>query len=534
MNRMQTLQRNTITPNVDRCSPPRPHGATEVPAQGAASKASQPWVPGVRSSALKGRPKATGPIASVSLPRAWCALLHGAALLLLTCGLLACKAEPSQSDAPASGGEPTPSNSPAPIKLVIVTPHDEFIKREFNRAFIEDYAARHNGAKIDIDYQDRGGTNDAVKYLISTYKAVGDDAKGIGIDLMFGGGVPAFEELKRAGITQPATLPAETLAAVPASLGGVHLRDPEGHWFGAVLSSFGIIYNKSALAAKGIPEPKSWGDLADPAYLGQLIQADPSKSGSTRVCYEVILQKYGWEDGWGLLMKIAGNTREFTGRSAQVPNEVAHGSALAGMSIDFYAYAQIEENGADVVGYVSPENATAITPDPIALLKNAPNKAAAEEFIAFLLSEKGQLLWGLKQGLPGGPTEKGLWRLPILPTIYTQRQADMLVQFNPFQSLAGFQLDQELSTVREPLIGPLFVAAFLNNSATLRAAWQGLINHPENKQAAASFTAVPFPADQIKPNVEAYSSNTREMIRLEDEWTTAFRARYDEIIKQTR
>jgi ABC-type Fe3+ transport system substrate-binding protein len=155
---------------------------------------------------------------------------------------------------------------------------------------------------------------------------------------MYGGGVPAFERIKHAGCAEPVNVSADVLEAIPPELAGVELRDPENHWFGVALSSFGIIYNKNVLKTRGMDEPVTWEDLTDPAYLGNLVLADPSKSSSASVCYEVILQKPGWEAGWALLVKIAGNTREFTARSSTVPNEVGQGSAMAGLCIDFYGY----------------------------------------------------------------------------------------------------------------------------------------------------------------------------------------------------
>jgi molybdate transport system substrate-binding protein len=44
----------------------------------------------------------------------------------------------------------------------------------------------------------------------------------------------------------------------------------------------------------------------------------------------------------------------------------------------------------DVEGIEFPESASAINDYPIVVLKNAPNKAAAQAFITYVLSDKGK------------------------------------------------------------------------------------------------------------------------------------------------
>src|SRR5262249_5505232 len=160
-----------------------------------------------------------------------------------------------------------------------------------------------------------------------------------------------------------------------------------------------------------------WADLADPRMFGHVTIADPRKSASVRVSYELILQVNGWEKGWTMLCQIAANSRTITDSSAAIPNEVASGNALAGPAIDFYALARMARAGADVLAYVNPADGTAITPDPISMLRKPPHREMAEKFITFVLSEEGQRLWVLPIGQPGGPEKFALYRLPVRPDV---------------------------------------------------------------------------------------------------------------------
>src|SRR6185295_6455819 len=90
--------------------------------------------------------------------------------------------------------------------------------------------------------------------------------------------------------------------------------------YGTALSGFGILYNRSLLASHGLPEPRSWADLARPDLRGWVACVDPRGSGSAHVIYEIILQKFGWETGWSYLTRIAANSRHFTrGASGVLP-----------------------------------------------------------------------------------------------------------------------------------------------------------------------------------------------------------------------
>lgn len=456
-------------------------------------------------------------------------MLMLAYLFILGC-LAACG---GKSDAPTTGA-PAPEAKVAgndPNKLVIVSPHDEAIKHELTPVFRTWYAKQYPGKPVpEIEWQDRGGSVEINKYLMSAYSALGDKkSQGIGIDLYFGGGTPAHAQLKAKGLSAPVQLDPTIMQAIPAQLAGVNLRDPDNCWFGVVLSSFGIIYNKPGLKAKSLPEPTTWADLANPNYYNTLILADPAKSGSARVCYEVILQKHGWEQGWSLLMQIAGNTREFATGSSAVPREVAQGSALAGMCVDYYAYSQIAKTGADVLGYVSPANATAVTPDPIGMLAGAPHPELAKAFITFTLSSTCQDLFGLKMGAPGGPAKDNLFRMPILPEFYKHDASTTLVTSNPYSSTTSFNVNEKQSDQRAPIIGPLFTAGFLSNKAALQQAWQTVNSHPQQPELKTKFIATPFTEPQSIELTTRYTSSPREAIGFDRTWQEAFKARYEEI-----
>jgi len=93
------------------------------------------------------------------------------------------------------------------------------------------------------------------------------------------------------------------------------------------------------------------------------------------------------------------------------------------MCIDFYGRFQSEAvkvgEAPSRLQYCTPAGGSSVGPiDPIGLLRGAPNRAVAEEFIAFILSPEGQKLWNFKVGGAGGPKKYALRRLPVLKELY--------------------------------------------------------------------------------------------------------------------
>src|SRR2546423_3359676 len=142
----------------------------------------------------------------------------------------------------------------------------------------------------------------------------------------------------------------------------------------------------------------------------------------------------GWARGMGLIRQIAANARMFTDNGTVVPGIVSSGDAAAGMAIDFQARAQVDalqRDGDSRLGYIEPVGATAISPDPVAMVKGAEHSELAKRFMEFLLSEPGQRLWIVRAGAPGGPKKISLRRLPLVKSLYDS-PVDFTDAVNPY------------------------------------------------------------------------------------------------------
>ncbi|MEI8233230.1 MAG: extracellular solute-binding protein [Verrucomicrobiota bacterium] len=438
--------------------------------------------------------------------------------------------------------------------LVIVSPHNEAVRYEFDRAFTAAYF-RQTGKRVRIDWRTPGGTSEIARYLASSYLgafqyewehrlhepwsaevqaafdnprvAPGDSTPATraraaflesrascGIDVFFGGGSYDYAQQAAAGrlvpcpeLGDPARFPG-SLCRFPQTVGGEVYWDPQGRWAGDALSAFGICYNTGALRRAGFAgTPARWSDLAQPCLRGRVALADPTQSGSAAKAFEMLIQQQiaeaggdtaeGWRRAIRLIRRIAGNARYFSDSATRIVWDVESGDAAAGMAIDFYGRFQSEAvrrpDGTSRLGYVTPEGGSSFGVDPIGLLRGAPSPELARAFIAFVLSPEGQKLWNWKVGAPGGPQKYALRRLPVLPELYAP-------QFQALRSdpeVDPFAWAKANPPYHPEWTGPLFqVIGFVVKSMAmdpheeLTSAWAALIEHGFPPQASALFDDV--------------------------------------------
>lgn len=377
-------------------------------------------------------------------------------------------------------------------RLVLISPHWEGIRYEFERAFKSHYA-QETGRAVEFEWMDVGGTSETLRYLRSEFKS---KPAGIGIDLFFGGGLDPYLALKEAGLLDAYVLPDSILEKIPPRLAGVPLFDPDHTWYGATLSGFGIVYNKVVHRLTKLPLITTWEGLASPEVFGWVGSSDPRKSGSVHMAYEIILQAYGWEKGWRIITALGANVRSFTNSASQVPKDVAIGEVAYGLAIDFYAWAQVKEAGADKIGFVMPDNLTIITPDAIGILKGAPNREVARAFIRFVMSPAGQKLWLLSKGSAEGPQRHQLDRFSVLPSLYAMAPQNIAVKINPFEWQSEFAFNPKVGSERWGIVNDLIGSLVIDQKKLLTLAWTEAMANGMSERDWQRLAAMPLTEDE--------------------------------------
>ncbi len=385
----------------------------------------------------------------------------------------------------------------SPAKLKIISPHNEFIKDEYSRAFSAYYQAKF-GEPVDVEWVDVGGTDADVRYIRSGFAAT---PTGIGIDLFWGGGVDPYIALSEEGVFETYQVEDEILSKIPKTLGGIPMYDSKYRWYGTALSGFGIIYNKQLLSQMKLPEPKTWEDLTNPKLKGWVGSAG-FESGSIHMMFEIMLQGYGWEKGLKIATLIGANVKNFPASSSAIPKAVSAGDVAYGLAIDFYAWAEISKVGADKIGYVLPSKLTTINPDSIAILKGAPNMVVAKRFVSWVLTKPAQKLWMQRVGSAGGPTKNVLGRMCVIPDLYDEiPAADNIVPVNPFKVTEQLAYNATKGSIRWSLVTDLLTSLIVDSHEALKAAWGDIIE--ANKTLADAKISSPKIGQAIDKLVEA-------------------------------
>ena len=230
-----------------------------------------------------------------------------------------------------------------------------------------------------------------------------DRAEGSRPDVFWGSSPDAFRALRRNDLLEP--IKGTDNHGIPSHLGRIRIDDADGYYLGQALSGYGIMWNARYLAARNITPPTTWDDLAQARYFGHVVMSSPSRSSTTHLIIESILQGKGWEAGWSLIMRVAGNAATITERSFDVPNNITRGRFGAGPVVDFLALSGKFSGFPVDFCYPWPN---VVTPASIGLIRGARNPEGGKEFIRFTRSETAQRLL----------LRPEISRLPVLPSIY--------------------------------------------------------------------------------------------------------------------
>ena len=349
-------------------------------------------------------------------------------------------------------------------ELTVISPHWEGIRSEFGRAFSEHYF-KQTGRRLRVVWLDYGGTSEVTKFVIERFRQVREKGgDGVGADIFFGGGMDNLPTLAKADCFEPVALPPEIDAKIPLEVSGQPLRDAQQRYYAACLSGFGFVYNADVIARAKLNAPEKWSDLGRPEFRGWISSGDPSISGSVHQAFEIVLQSEGWERGCATLSGMLSNARAFNEGGPSVPRDVSLGQAAAGACIDFYATAPIRRQAGAQLKFVIPSGASVVTPDGIAMMRGAPNRAAALEFVRFTLSESGQKLWYLArdpEGKNGAPKYYDLERLPVMPELY-ERGLPTNTVLNPFKNKADFIYDGKQASARWTMLNHFMRAMWVD------------------------------------------------------------------------
>ena len=205
-------------------------------------------------------------------------------------------------------------------------------------------------------------------------------------DIFLGAGAPAHELAKKEGLIVP--YKPKDWDMVPAEWGGMKVKDADYYWTCFAPWIVTNLYNEKVLSKLRLPPPKTWNDLLDPIYRGNIVHTLPYASGTMHEAIEILIQGFGEKEAWKYLRLLAAQLARFSTGSTDTTQLVGRGEIPIGI-----AQPQMNAMAARKDGYpvrdLLPEK-TILVPEAVALLKGAPNEATAKIFLDWLFSMEGQ------------------------------------------------------------------------------------------------------------------------------------------------
>jgi len=205
-------------------------------------------------------------------------------------------------------------------------------------------------------------------------------------DIFLGAGAPAHEVLKQEGLIVPYR--PKGWDKVPADWHGMKVKDKDDYWTCFAPWIVTNLYNEKVLNRLRLPPPKTWNDLLNPIYRGNIVHTLPYASGTMHEAIEILMQAYGEKEAWKYFRLLAAQLARFSTGSTDTTQLVARGEVPIGIAQPQMNAMAARKDGFPVRDLL-PEK-TILVPEAVALLKGAPNEAVGKIFLDWLFSMEGQ------------------------------------------------------------------------------------------------------------------------------------------------
>lgn len=218
-------------------------------------------------------------------------------------------------------------------------------------------------------------------------------------DILLGGATAYHIQADAAGALESYTSPAAK--NVPD-----YARSSNNTWTGFCILTLGIGVNEDRFAKKfpGIEYPKTWEDLLNPAFEGEIVMTNPVASSTAYLFVQSQLQRLGWDKGWTYLTQLAPLVGQFPDSGSAPAKLIGTGEYSIGVSY-IHALAKYKAEGFNIKPIAPPQSVGDV--DCISILKNSKNLDAAKKFVDFMLSKEAQeLMSSIDFTIPVNPDAK--------------------------------------------------------------------------------------------------------------------------------
>ena len=150
----------------------------------------------------------------------------------------------------------------------------------------------------------------------------------------------------------------------------------------------GFGYNTELLARRKLPVPRSWADLLNPAYKGEIQVANPASSGTAYTMIATLVQLMGEEKAFAYMKSLHANIGQYPRSGTGPIKAVARGETA--ISISFVHDGPTEAAQGFPVATLTPSEGTGAEIGSMSIIKGARNLENAKRFYEWALTPQAQ------------------------------------------------------------------------------------------------------------------------------------------------
>lgn len=176
-------------------------------------------------------------------------------------------------------------------------------------------------------------------------------------------------------------------------------------WHGMDAFAAAICYNSAVARQRNLPPIRTWADLLNPAFRGQIVMPNPASSGTGYLTVSAWLSIMGEAGGWDYMSKLHDNVAVYTHSGSAPCVQAARGEAAVGISFDMRA-AREKTQGAPV-DIVVPTDGVGWEMEASAIVRGTRNMAAAQKLMDFSASLAANQLYARYYNILAHPGATG-------------------------------------------------------------------------------------------------------------------------------
>jgi iron(III) transport system substrate-binding protein len=153
-----------------------------------------------------------------------------------------------------------------------------------------------------------------------------------------------------------------------------------------------VCFNTKEAEKTKAPAPKSWKDLTNAAYKGQIVMPNPASSGTGYLTIAAWLQVMGEKAGWEYMDALHQNIAVYTHSGSAPCVQAATGERLMGIGFDMRG--ATEKTKGAPIDLILPSEGAGWEMEATAIVKGTKNMDAAQKLVDWTVSKKANELYG--------------------------------------------------------------------------------------------------------------------------------------------